>query len=592
MPKKEECYIKDRLKIWNLLWNYRKTMGIILATVFISSAVQLFNPWVMKIIVDDAIPNQKVSLLIWCILGLVSLPLIVTYLDFLQKYNKTLLGNWITDYLTNQLMTKLLSVLPKDLAEFTLGDLSGRVIRTCREIGEIYISWRVVPAISSVINGIGITVIVFVLNPLLAFTSIAIVPIFLLSGYNFIYRFRDTQKRYSSKRAEYESFITESISGMKTVQMYAQEKQIKRKVSSLNQEFREIRQEIEKKISFSFSFFVSLQNSLCIGILFAVGAWLIFQKQLSLGELIAFTVYVPQLYQAFDSLMDFYLETVRIRPEKERYEDLMNLSSSNIDETGAKPYRDPVGKIEFQHVHFSYQDDRYVLQDVSFMIKPGQVVGIVGPSGSGKSTLLDLLLRFYKPRTGNILLDDKPIESYQVSSVRRRIGLVSQDIFLWNRSIRDNLLFVAPDKTEPELWDVLKVAQLEELVKGLPKGMETEIGDRGVRLSGGERQRLGIARTLLIEPEILLLDEPTSALDANTEAKLQKFLESVYQKKTVIIVAHRLTTVQKADQILVMENGALIEKGTHDELLQEGGLYQELFSKQMRELKAVSKIEM
>jgi ABC-type multidrug transport system fused ATPase/permease subunit len=243
--------------------------------------------------------------------------------------------------------------------------------------------------------------------------------------------------------------------------------------------------------------------------------------------------------------------------------------------------------IEFQHVSFGYSNEREILQDVSFSVQPGEFIGIVGVTGGGKSTIIDLLLRFGHPSSGQILLDGHPLSTYRLEDYRKQVGLVPQDIFLWNRTIRENLLYVNPTATEEEMIKAAKQAQMMPLIENLPEGWETLIGDRGVRLSGGEKQRLAIARTLLRKPSILLLDEPTSALDARTEFLLQACLEEVYKDKTIIVVAHRLATVRNADRIFVVNQGRIEEAGSHEELMTKQGYYYELAKQQFEVSKLV-----
>jgi len=204
----------------------------------------------------------------------------------------------------------------------------------------------------------------------------------------------------------------------------------------------------------------------------------------------------------------------------------------------------------------------------------------VGPTGGGKSTILDLILRFYDPQEGEVLVDGINVKEYSLQNLRSLIGLVTQDVFLWNQTIRENLLYANPEVTEEEIIEACKRAQIHDFIKDLPNGYDTVVGERGVRLSGGERQRLAIARVFLHKPDVLLLDEPTSALDAKTEAQLQKDLENMYRGKTMIIVAHRLVTVQNADRIFVVDGGRIVEEGTHSELLVRKGVYYDLHQKQ------------
>jgi ABC-type multidrug transport system fused ATPase/permease subunit len=428
---------------------------------------------------------------------------------------------------------------------------------------------------------IGILVFMLYFNLKLATVALAVVPFFLWFIHMVRRRFKEAARKLSEASNQYREYVTELVAGLKTVQMFNRERSELEKERELVHEKQKIRRENQKRRVFGLNLIWSFTDSLGEGILFAVGAWLIWNHELSIGELLAFTSYVSQLYSSVNSIQYLYNQTIEVKPEMERLEEMLNLPEENVDVAEALPLKWVSGEIEFVGVSFRYTEEREVLKNVTFNIRPGEMVGIVGPTGGGKSTILDLLMRFYRPNGGEIRLDGRNIEEYCFRDYREKFGLVSQDIFLWNRSIRQNLLYVAPDAPEEELWHVLRVARLDGFVAGLPDGLDTVVGDRGVRLSGGERQRLAIARALLKNPDILLLDEPTAALDACTEAVLQRYLEQVYRGKTVIVVAHRLATVRGADRILVVSNGEIEETGTHEELMEKRGVYWQLYTEQM-----------
>jgi ABC-type multidrug transport system fused ATPase/permease subunit len=376
-------------------------------------------------------------------------------------------------------------------------------------------------------------------------------------------------------------FVTEVVPGLKTIQLFHQEQQEITQGKALNERYRELQRTLQVQRNFQGRLFWELQDALSTSLVYAGGIYFIFHQQMTIGQLLAFTVFVPRFYSAINSLFVLYIDRDQLKPEMERYEEMMSLPEDNVDQGNAKELPAAKGKIEFKNVSFGYSDGRDVLKDVSFTIQPGEFIGIVGATGGGKSTIIDLLLRFGQPYAGEILLDEQPLPAYRLADYRRQVSLVPQDIFLWNRSIRDNLRYVQPDATEEELIVAAKQAQLLPLIEQLPEGWDTLIGDRGVRLSGGEKQRLAIARTLLRQPNILLLDEPTSALDAKTEYLLQSCLEEIYQQKTIIIVAHRLATVRNADRIIVVHQGKIVEMGSHEQLLAQQGYYYELAKQQL-----------
>ena len=239
--------------------------------------------------------------------------------------------------------------------------------------------------------------------------------------------------------------------------------------------------------------------------------------------------------------------------------------------------------MEARHVSFSYEAGNPVLTDLNFVAEPGQTIALVGPSGSGKTTIANLLPRFYDVTGGGIYIDGMDIRESTISSLREHIGLVPQDTLLFNTTIKENILYGRLDATDEEVWEAVKAANAEKFIRGLPNGIETKVGDRGLVLSGGQRQRIAIARAILKDPAILILDEATSALDTESEKIVQDALEKLMVGRTSFVIAHRLSTVKNADQIFVLNNGHIEESGTHDELMREGGLYYELYTMSMKE---------
>jgi ATP-binding cassette subfamily B protein len=265
-----------------------------------------------------------------------------------------------------------------------------------------------------------------------------------------------------------------------------------------------------------------------------------------------------------------------------RFLEIMDVAPEQED-PDAQPLTDVQGEIELDHINFSYNDSREVLDDISLKVKKGDIMALVGPSGGGKTTICHLLPRFYPLSDGTIRIDGKDINKLTLDSLRRNIGIVQQDVFLFNGTIRDNILYGRLDATEEEVIEAAKRANIHEYVMSLEKGYDTEIGERGVRLSGGQKQRLSIARVFLKDPAILILDEATSALDNTTEILIQQALDELCRGRTTIVVAHRLSTIKRANSIAVIDQGKIIEQGTHEELMALGGIYKDLYSLQFRD---------
>ncbi|WP_028778902.1 ABC transporter ATP-binding protein [Shimazuella kribbensis] len=569
---------KYRLNLMKFIGEHRQMMILSMSVMLITTGLSVITPWLMQYLVDKALPQKDVNLLVLCVAGIAIIPIINMLITALENVYKSDVQTRITVKLRFQLLDKLLKLSPTTLSKYQQGDITGRLVRTCDDISGFVT--KLLNGFNNVITFVFIGIVMLTMNWKLSGIVLFFAPLMVYFYYRRIRFWRTTYKDISQAQKEYDVFITEVVPGLKTIQTFGQEQHEIANGQELNRKYRNLQNQLQKQRSFQGRLFWELQDSLSTSLVYAAGIYFIFHQQMTIGQLLAFTVYVPRFYGAINSLFVLYMDRDQLKPEIERYEEMMDFPDENVDESNAISMKEVKGQIEFEHVSFGYSDEREILQDVSFAIKPGEFIGIVGATGGGKSTIIDLLLRFGQPRTGQILLDGQPLNAYQLKDYRKQIGLVPQDIFLWNRTIRENLLYVNPSATEEELRKAADQAQMKQLIENLPEGWNTLIGDRGVRLSGGEKQRLAIARTLLRKPSILLLDEPTSALDAKTEFLLQACLEEVYQEKTIIVVAHRLATIRNADRILVVNQGRIEESGSHEELMEKKGYYYELAKQQ------------
>jgi ABC-type transport system involved in Fe-S cluster assembly fused permease/ATPase subunit len=311
-----------------------------------------------------------------------------------------------------------------------------------------------------------------------------------------------------------------------------------------------------------------------------VGAWMALQGELEPGDIAALTLMLMQVYQPLNILGWAYREIKQASVDLERLFQTLRLRPEVEDKPGATSLAVTGGAIRFEGVNFAHDGRARSVDDVSFEIPAGAFVGLAGPSGAGKSTLLRLLFRFYDPDAGRVLIDGQDISTITQTSLRQNLGLVPQDVVLFNDTLRHNILYGRPEADEAALWDAVERARLKDFIEQLPDGLDTRVGERGLKLSGGEKQRVGVARAILKDPPILILDEATSALDSQTESEVQAALSEAARGRTTIAVAHRLSTIAKADLILVMEEGRLTEAGTHGELLAEDGRYAAMWLKQ------------
>mgnify|MGYP001011516158 CR=1 FL=1 len=294
-------------------------------------------------------------------------------------------------------------------------------------------------------------------------------------------------------------------------------------------------------------------------------------------------MYVSVFMQPINRLTNFMQQFESGMTGLERFVEIMDVKSVIVDLPGAKELENVRGDVEFHNVSFSYDGNEKVLKNINIKIPAGKTVALVGPSGGGKTTLCHLIPRFYEVKEGSITIDGEDIKNYTLKSLRRNIGLVQQDIFLFAGTIRENIRYGRVDATEEEIIEAAKRANIHDFIESLPDGYDTQVGERGVRLSGGQKQRISIARVFLKNPPILLLDEATSALDNETEIKIQRALEELSKGRTTLVIAHRLSTIKNADFILVLTEEGIQEKGTHEELMEKGGIYADLYNSQFKD---------
>lgn len=382
--------------------------------------------------------------------------------------------------------------------------------------------------------------------------------------------------------ADVTSMLQETIQGVRIVRSFnrgAYEEKRFQKINKLSftAAVRAIRQQSQMTP------FVEFLAAIAVCTIIWYGGVSVIDGVMSTGELIAFLIYAINLANPTRRVAESVGNIQKSLAAADRVFSILDEQPEIQNRKDAKDIEVKVGRVEARHVSFSYEMGNPVLTDLNFVAEPGQTIALVGPSGSGKTTIANLLPRFYDVTGGGIYIDGVDIRDSTISSLREHIGLVPQDTLLFNTTIKENILYGRLDATDKEVWEAVKAANAEKFIRGLPNGIETKVGDRGLVLSGGQRQRIAIARAILKDPAILILDEATSALDTESEKIVQDALEKLMVGRTSFVIAHRLSTVKNADQIFVLNNGYIEEYGTHDELMREGGLYYELYTMSMKE---------
>jgi ATP-binding cassette subfamily B protein/subfamily B ATP-binding cassette protein MsbA len=370
--------------------------------------------------------------------------------------------------------------------------------------------------------------------------------------------------------------VEQTLSSIPVVQAFGREEQGDRRLREVTN--KTLKATIDAtKVQFRFKVFMGLTTAVGTAAILWIGGIHVLEGQLTVGSILVFISYVGSLYGPLESLMYTSMTINEAAGSGRRVMEILDTEQEVESYPGAPDLSSVQGHIRFENVSFGYETDRLILEDISFETLPGQTVAIVGATGAGKSTLVSLVPRFFDPSKGRITIDGRDIRDVELKSLRSQVGIVLQEPFLFPLTIAENIAYGRPEATRKQIEEAAQAANAHQFIERLSKGYDTIIGERGATLSGGERQRLSIARALLKDAPILILDEPTSALDAQTENLLLEALERLMKGRTTFIIAHRLSTIRKADQIIVLENGRIVEQGTHTELLNNKGLYSSLY---------------
>ena len=575
---------KDKKGTLRRIWRYmeKQKIAIIVSVVLviISTLLNLLVPYMIGVTIDKYIvPNDMDGTLrILSILAIV--------------YTAAALFTWLQTFLMVRVSLKTIKTLRQDLYEKfqtlslrffdkrTHGDLMSRVTNDIESLNNA-LSQSVIQIISTVMMVTGVTIAMFMLNWILAIVSLLVVPLVIYttkkiitySSSNFIKRQRDL--------GELNGFIEEAISGNEVITLFGQEEKNFNKFSIVNERLRQSATAADTVSGFlgPVNNFI---NNLGLALIIGIGALMTVQELATVGIIAAFVNYSRQFFRPINQLSTLLNTFQSAIAGAERVFEIMDEAPDFQDQENAMAIEHLKGDVEFSNVHFSYETGKPILKNISFEARAGQKIAIVGPTGSGKTTIINLLMRFYEIDAGNIIIDGRSIKDYQISKLREKIGIVLQDTFLFSGSILENIRYGKLDATDEEVIEAAKLASAHRFIKHLPNKYNTQITSNGSNLSQGQRQLLAIARAILADSDILILDEATSSIDTKTEIDIQQGLNRLSVGRTSFVIAHRLKTIENADEILVINQGELIEAGTHKELLQQQGFYYELYESQFK----------
>ncbi len=539
----------------------------------------LVYPVITRTMLNDLIPNKQVKLIIIAGVTLFVLYFIKMLLNYFIQYYGHIMGVKMQAQMRSDMFNHLEKLPYTFYDNHETGKIMSRMTNDLMDISElahhgpeniIISSISVVASFIylSTIN-IGLTLIIF-----------ACVPFLLLISATLRKKMRNAFKKSRQSVAEINASLESSISGIRVTKAFNNSEKEKEKFEVGNKQFCDARNEAYNamgKFHSSTTFITDVFNVVII----IAGGLFLYSGAIQLGDYSAFIVSVNLFISPVMTLINFMEQYQNGVTGFERFIEIMD-AKPEIDDSGAEPIENVEGHIEFRNVTYSYGEDKDVLKNISLNVPTGKKFALVGPSGGGKTTICHLIPHFYNVEDGEILIDGKEIHSITMESLRKNIGIVQQDIYLFNASIKDNILYGRLDATDEEIYEAAKRANIHDYIMTLEEGYNTQIGERGVRLSGGQKQRLSIARVFLKNPPILILDEATSALDNTTEILIQLALDELCKGRTTLVVAHRLSTIKNADEIAVVADGKIIEQGTHDELLTLDGEYSKLYKLQFR----------
>ncbi len=576
--KKPKVTMKQAFK--TIIWPRRNLVFIGLILIVIKSVSGLVLPWQSKVLLDEVVPSKDTSQLYTLIAIVLGAILLQAVTSFLLTRILSVQAQYLISELRADVQKKVLSLPISFFDNTKSGALVSRIMSDVEGVRNL-IGTGLVQLVGGSFTAIISLIILINLNPwmtLFVFVPLSIFGFIALKAFKYI---RPIFRKRGKINAEVKGRLTETLAGVRVIKAFNSEEQenvvFEKGVDRLYQNV---------KKSLTATAIMTSSSTFLIGVattgIMAIGGYYMMNDAMTTGEFLFFTLILGFMIAPIVQMSNIGSQLTEALAGLDRTEELMNMASEEDDEDRTIELKKLDGDIVFDDVSFSYEEGKEVLHDINFKAPSGSVTALVGSSGSGKSTIAGLSATFLNPNSGRITIDGQDLSKVKLKSYRQHLGVVLQDEFLFEGTIRENIMFPRPNATEEALQNAVNAAYVNEFTDRFDDGLETLIGERGVKLSGGQRQRIAIARAILADPKVIILDEATSNLDTESEGLIQKSLSELTKNRTTIVIAHRLSTIKRADQILVIESGHIAEQGTHDELIEKEGRYYDLYTYQSK----------
>lgn len=556
---------------------YKWMLLIAIVSTLLLTGVNLAAPQIltrMTAIVEGGVTEEGLRQIIVLALVLLGLYLMRVLFRFLSNYLSHCAAWRCVQHLRMKVYNRIQSFSIGFFHDKQTGDLMSRVVNDTAEFELLYA--HIIPeSLTNLVTLVGVTVILFSMNARLALLTCIPIPFILASGWVLTHKVRPNFRAMRKNTAVLNAQLQDNFSGILEIQAFGQQAY---ESSRIHNRAASVTASILRALKLSGIFHPSVEFLTSLGTVFVVGfgGYFAYQGTMSVSEIVGFLLYLTLFYAPITGLAQLLENAQQALAGAERVMEILDTQSQVQDKQGAVPMPKAQGHVRFENVSFAYEPDHPVLQDISFDVAPGQMIALIGPTGVGKTTLTQLLARFYDPTAGRITIDGMDIRDATIESVHAQMGMVLQDTFLFNGTVAENIAYARPDATREQLIGAAKSAQVYDDIIAMSNGFDTPVGERGTKLSGGQKQRIAIARAILRDAPILILDEATASVDLQTEFQIQQAIQNLAGTRTIFAIAHRLSTIRRADLILVIDGGKIVQQGTHDELMRAPGMYRHL----------------